>query len=216
MNRARTPGVVAGVLTCALAGACGPKRVAAPAPAPAKPEQVVIVLLPADDGSSSGRVIVSNPSGTAELSNARDSTHVVSGGSPSQVQTMSESEIRRLFGSALEALPAAPKHFTLNFRFESDELTDESKSLVPDVLSAVKERAVPEVTVVGHTDTTGGPAANVALGLKRANTVRSLLVEAGLDGAWVEVTSHGEADPLVPTPDQTLEPRNRRVEISVR
>jgi outer membrane protein OmpA-like peptidoglycan-associated protein len=32
----------------------------------------------------------------------------------------------------------------------------------------------------------------------------------------VEVTSHGEADLLVPTADETFEPRNRRVEISVR
>jgi outer membrane protein OmpA-like peptidoglycan-associated protein len=151
-------------------------------------------------------VIVSNGPGKADLSNARDSTQVVSGQPPSPVQTMSDAEIRRIFGSALEALPPAPRHFTLNFRFESDELTDEARTLV----------SVPEVTVVGHTDTTGARAANVALGLKRANVVRAILVEAGLDSSSVEVTSHGEADPLVPTPDQTLEPRNRRVEISVR
>jgi outer membrane protein OmpA-like peptidoglycan-associated protein len=191
--------------------------VAAPAkPEPVVQDQLVVVLLPADDGSSPGRVIVSTPQGTAELSNAGDSTHVVTNGPPSQVQTMSESEIRRLFGTALDTLPAAPTHFTLYFRAQSDELTDESKMLVPDILSAFKGRAVAEVTVVGHTDTTGGPATNVALGLKRANRVRNLLVEAGLDGSSVEATSHGEADPLVPTPDQTAEPRNRRVEISVR
>jgi outer membrane protein OmpA-like peptidoglycan-associated protein len=46
--------------------------------------------------------------------------------------------------------------------------------------------------------------------------VLKLLVAAGLDPSLVDVTSHGEADPLVPTPDERLEPRNRRVEITVR
>jgi outer membrane protein OmpA-like peptidoglycan-associated protein len=41
-------------------------------------------------------------------------------------------------------------------------------------------------------------------------------VQAGLDASTVEVTSHGETDLLVKTPDETPEPRNRRVEIAVR
>jgi outer membrane protein OmpA-like peptidoglycan-associated protein len=104
----------------------------------------------------------------------------------------------------------------LNFRFESDELTAQSQALVPEILKTVKSRDVPDIIVVGHTDTSGASDANVALGLKRATMVRNLLVAAGLDAALIEVTSHGEADPLVKTPDNTLEPRNRRVEIAVR
>ena len=46
--------------------------------------------------------------------------------------------------------------------------------------------------------------------------VRALLAEAGLDPASIEVTSHGEAALLVPTADDTYEPRNRRVEITIR
>jgi outer membrane protein OmpA-like peptidoglycan-associated protein len=62
----------------------------------------------------------------------------------------------------------------------------------------------------------GDLRANVALGLKRANSVRDILVQAGLAPSTIEVTSHGEADLLVKTPDNTPEPRNRRVEITVR
>jgi outer membrane protein OmpA-like peptidoglycan-associated protein len=32
----------------------------------------------------------------------------------------------------------------------------------------------------------------------------------------IEVTSHGERNPLVQTPDNTAEPKNRRVEVTVR
>ena len=46
--------------------------------------------------------------------------------------------------------------------------------------------------------------------------MRDLLVAAGLDAALVEVASHGESNPLVPTPDNTAEARNRRVEVTVR
>jgi outer membrane protein OmpA-like peptidoglycan-associated protein len=52
--------------------------------------------------------------------------------------------------------------------------------------------------------------------LKRATSVRNLLTEAGLDASTIDVTSLGEADLLVKTPDETPEPRNRRVEIAVR
>ncbi len=129
---------------------------------------------------------------------------------------MSEEEVQQVFGDALSALPPAPVHFTLYFKFESDELTDESRALLPQILTTVKDRAFPEVLVVGHTDTMGTPRANIDLGLIRANSVRTILVQVGLDPATVEVRSHGESDLLVKTPDETPEPRNRRVEISVR
>ena len=75
---------------------------------------------------------------------------------------------------------------------------------------------MPEVAVVGHTDTTGTAANNYVLGLKRAELVRMLLVEAGVKESAIDVTSHGKADLLVHTADDVLEPRNRRVEITVR
>jgi outer membrane protein OmpA-like peptidoglycan-associated protein len=75
---------------------------------------------------------------------------------------------------------------------------------------------VPEVSVVGHTDTTGTSRSNVELGMKRGIMVQGLLVQAGLNSSAIEVTSHGEAVLLVTTPDETYEPRNRRVEITIR
>ncbi len=87
---------------------------------------------------------------------------------------------------------------------------------MPDIFAAVKAFPVPEVAIVGHTDTMGNADTNVALGLKRATSVQRLLVDAGLDPAIIEVRSHGEVDQAVKTPDNTPEPRNRRVEIVVR
>ena len=72
------------------------------------------------------------------------------------------------------------------------------------------------VDVYGHTDSTGTRPSNFALGLRRANTVRSLLRDIGLDAGSVDVVSHGETVLLVPSVDGIFEARNRRVEITVR
>jgi len=57
---------------------------------------------------------------------------------------------------------------------------------------------------------------NFELGLRRATAIRTRLIEAGVAAAMIEVSSHGEADQLVKTADEVAEPRNRRVEITVR
>lgn len=210
MRRARSP-VIPVVLVGALTIACGPRRV----PAPSAPAPALVVLLPDADGKV-GRVRVVNEFGSAELSSERQSVNATGDRRPGAVSTMSEADVRRVFGSAIAALPPAPRYFTLYFQFESDRLTEQSRALLPEILKTVRERSMPEVTVVGHTDTMGTSQANIQLGLKRASTVRGILVDAGLDPALIEVTSHGEADLLMRTPDRTPEPHNRRVEISVR
>jgi outer membrane protein OmpA-like peptidoglycan-associated protein len=200
-------------LTGALGVACAHK-VAAPVVAPTA--RTLVVLLPDSDTAVTGRAGVSNSAGSVDLAAPRDSAVAIPAHTPGPVITMSEEEVQRVFGAALAALPPAARHFTLYFLFESNELTDESRALVPEILAVVRQRSLPEVMVVGHTDTMGAPKANIELGLNRATTVRALLVQAGLDESTVEVISHGETDLLVKTPDETPEPRNRRVEISVR
>jgi len=210
------PSALLATIAVVLLAGCAASRVAK-APAPARPvPPALIVLLPDPETGTTGRIRVSGPLGVVDISAPRTSTRVTGDARPGPLITMSEAEVKRVFGGALDALPPAPRHFILQFRFESDTLTAESTALVPEILKAVKALAVPEVVVVGHTDTMGERAVNVALGLKRANSVRDILTAAGLAPATIEVTSHGEADLLVKTRDKRPEPRNRRVEITVR
>jgi peptidoglycan-associated lipoprotein len=197
--------------------ACGAPRIVGPTP----PEQSLIVLLPNPDDDATGRATVSslarsNTSGSVDLAAAREATSVATNRAPTTPAAMNATDVQRIFGTALSALPLAPEHFNLYFLFDSDELTAESHALMPAILEAVRGRPAPDVAVVGHTDTMGSPATNYQLGLRRATAVRNLLVATGVDTALVEVESHGEADLLIPTRDETMEPRNRRVEITVR
>ena len=212
MNHPRPFAVLTATLAAGLVMGCGPQRIRTAD----RPGQDLVVLLPDPGDGTIGRAVVSNPAGAVDLTAARESTSVSLNQPPAPVTVMSQAEVRRLFGDALSALPPAPQHFILFFRFESDELTEESRALLPQVLQAIKNRPVPEIAVVGHTDTMGTAGSNIELGLRRANAIRSVLIDAGVDAALIEATSHGEADLLVKTADEVPEPRNRRVDITVR
>lgn len=194
-----------------IAAACGPKHIAAPV----QPGQDLIVLLPDSETKTTGAAGVSNPLGAVDLDEPREAAMVVAN-RPPVLTKVSEDDVQKMFGDALSALPPAPRRFTVFFKFESDELTDQSQALIPQILAAVKEHVVQDVIVIGHTDTMGTQQANYGLGLKRAMMVRNILVAAGLNSASIDVTSVGELDLLVKTPDETPEPRNRRVDIAVR
>jgi outer membrane protein OmpA-like peptidoglycan-associated protein len=216
MSTARSSALLTTVAVL-LSAACGPKRIVH-VPQPARPSTppTTIVLLPDPETGITGRIRVTDEFGSMDVSTPRAATRVTANAAPGPITTMSEADVNMLFGRALAALPPASRHFTLHFRFESDALTAESTALVPEILETVKGLTVPEVIVVGHTDTMGDAKANLALGRKRAKTVSDILVKAGLAPSMIEVTSHGEGVLLVKTADNAAEPRNRRVEITVR
>src|SRR5262245_50368187 len=212
MNTARSVALLITIAAGGWGAACARVRVQAPE----RPGQTLVVLLPDGDTNTSGRATVSNTRGATGLASPHHASVAFEGKPPSEATTLSEAETRRIFGDALSALPPPPQHFTLHFRFESNELTDESRSTVKAILKAITKHPVPELMLLCHTDTTGSKAANFELGRKRAEIVRLYLISAGVDPTMITVTSHGETDPIIPTADGVFEPRNRRVDISVR
>src|SRR5262245_61702364 len=196
------------------ATACGgPRRPATPSPPPASE---LIVLLPDPESGSLGRATVTSSSTTVTLAGEREATEIAANRPPTPPAPIDQARVPQVFGDGLSALPPPPKSSDLCFQFDSDELTDAARALLPEILQLVRERPVPDVVAIGHTDTTGSRASNFQLGLRRAARVRDLLVAAGLDATLITVMSVGETDPLVQTPDETREPRNRRVEVAIR
>ena len=128
----------------------------------------------------------------------------------------SADDVQQRFGAALAAQPARPQTFVLYFVEGKEEFTEESKQLVATVLTEVARRPVPDVLVVGHTDAVGSDQFNDALGLRRAEFVRTALIDAGVPASDVQAISRGKRALAIQTPDGRAEPRNRRVEIIVR
>jgi outer membrane protein OmpA-like peptidoglycan-associated protein len=120
------------------------------------------------------------------------------------------------YGAVLASWPRAGRLFTLHFTSGDITLTDASEAEVPALLQEVARRGAVEVEITGHTDTVGEADSNDALSLARADAVRVLLIAQGLQATFVRVVGRGERDLAVPTPDETDEPGNRRVEVLVR
>ncbi|HZZ93405.1 MAG TPA: OmpA family protein [Usitatibacter sp.] len=125
-------------------------------------------------------------------------------------------KVKADFGPTLAALPVRPATFTLYFLHDSDELTPESEAQVQAILAELKRRPAPEILVIGHTDTQGGLTHNDELSKARAERMRELLVQHGLPANRIQTAGRGKRELLVHTEDNVDEPRNRRVEISVR
>jgi len=193
-----------------LAAACA----TAPKPPPPPPRDI-IVLLPDDQGKT-GAIVVSSAGVERRLDRPGETVSVESGSPPGLPTVMSGQEVRAIAGPALAALPKPPARFILYFKHDSVDLTPESRALLKKVLETVRDRAPVDVSVVGHTDTVGEKGYNYALSMKRAKAVASILIGKGVDPSVLDITSHGKDNPLVPTGDQVTEPRNRRVEITVR
>jgi len=172
-----------------------------------------VVLLPEPDGKPAA-VTVRQAEAQIVLDQPYAATKVAAQGlDPYQ---SSPQAVEKQFGPALSAQPVRPQSFLLYFVEGRDEFTDESKQLVDTVLAEVARRPVPDVLVVGHTDAVGTDQLNDALGLRRAETVRTALIARGVPAADVQAISRGKRAPAVPTADGVAEPRNRRVEIIVR
>jgi outer membrane protein OmpA-like peptidoglycan-associated protein len=183
--------------------------------APPPPGQDVFILLPDDQGKT-GAIIVSGGGGKQLLSQPGQAVTVAPGAPPSKPFIMPMEEVRTLVGPALTALPKPPLRFILYFPHDDFELTKEARAKIREVIRAIKERHSADVSVVGHTDRVGTRRYNYRLSLERARAVASLLIAEGVDPSILAVDSHGEDNPLIPTRDRVSEPRNRRVEVTVR
>ena len=174
-----------------------------------------VVLVPDPDGAV-GKVIVIGAKGRQELSQAG----AVAGTDGSEVRlTLAEPEINAEFGAAKAALPALPEHFMLYFVSATTRLTADSETLLQTILNHWKARepnAITEVVVIGHTDTVGSEQDNVQLSAQRARIVAERLRSSGLKLGSITVASHGEKQLLIPTPNETPEPLNRRVQVTIR
>jgi outer membrane protein OmpA-like peptidoglycan-associated protein len=212
--KSRLPGAIATTILLLTSAACARKQAQIP-PAPA-PKQNLFVLLPEADGKVGG-IVVSNSAGSQEIRQANMAVRVERADvAPAAPVQMSQQDVQRVFGSALTALPAEQLSSLLYFDEGRDELTAQSTASLTALVASIRDRKSTDVSVVGHTDTTGTSSSNNQLGLRRAQRVADILKSMGIDAAVLSIESHGETDLLVRTADGVAEPRNRRVEVIVR
>lgn len=98
------------------------------------------------------------------------------------------------------------------FGFDQSTLTPESRALLLAHAERLKGRTA-SVRLEGHADERGSREYNMALGERRANSVRDFLVVQGVSASNLEVVSYGEERPAVSGSGEANWSLNRRVEI---
>lgn len=173
-----------------------------------------VVLLP-DETGAHGAVTVGAGAQQAILEVPLSAATVDARGTIEKT-TVTTDEINRNFADALAAQPPMSVSFRLYFDTNSTEISAASRPALAELLAEVAKRTAVEVQVTGHTDRVGSDTDNDRLSLERAQTLRAMLIQQGIKASFIRAVGRGEREPLVPTPDEQAEPRNRRVEVIVR
>ena len=118
-----------------------------------------------------------------------------------------------------EPTPEPPREETfvfdsgrLNFDFDKSVVKPQYYELLRNVKDYAEQKDL-KLTIIGHTDSKGSDAYNMALGMRRAVAVRDKLLEFGLNPARIlSVESRGESEPIAPNDTDQGRFENRRIE----
>jgi OOP family OmpA-OmpF porin len=115
---------------------------------------------------------------------------------------------------APQQMGEAPGTYIVLFDFDRSNINSAGQAVIDQVLADAAAKGVPvSISATGHADRSGPEDYNMALSLRRADSVREALIAGGTDPNAITVAGRGESEPAVPTPDGVKEQANRRVEI---
>ncbi len=186
---------------------------------------MVVNVLPAAAQNPSADQIINSlrPSGNLVKGGTRGIRLAPSGDAASQPQAAPTSATPqpRVAGSNQAPVPAAATtapavNLTVNFANGSAELTPAAIRTLDELGRALssKDLADYRFRIEGHTDTVGPHDFNRALSERRAEAVVAYVAKKyNVDASRLQAVGMGEDGLLVPTPPQTPEPRNRRVQV---
>jgi peptidoglycan-associated lipoprotein len=99
---------------------------------------------------------------------------------------------------------------TVNFDYDQASLTTSARRLLADNAEWMRKNSDVTVQVEGHCDERGSVEYNLALGERRAKSVKNYLVSLGLDPKRLTVISYGKEKPLVSGDTEEDYAKNRR------
>ena len=107
----------------------------------------------------------------------------------------------------------APENVT--FATNSSTISSRFTNTLDSIASVLKEYPDSNITVSGHTDSTGNDAINNPLSVNRANSVASYLKQQGIASSRITATGYGSKQPIASNSTADGRAQNRRVEIKI-
>lgn len=113
--------------------------------------------------------------------------------------------------------PAAcpTSEFVVYFEWDRSNLNAAAAATLDQAVTRARQCNVSAVAVVGHTDTSGSDAYNMALSQRRAVVVRDGLVARGMAASLMTLQARGESELARPTRNGVREPLNRRTAVTI-
>src|ERR1700759_1694919 len=100
-------------------------------------------------------------------------------------------ELEKKEAAAPAAGTMAPGNYTVYFDFDKAVINAAGQQVINQVLADARMHPPSSISVTGHTDTVGPADYNMALGLRRADAVRTALISGGVPAAKITVASRG-------------------------
>ncbi len=117
--------------------------------------------------------------------------------------------------------PPAPLHFEdistpLLFELGKSNIHESSFPVLEEAVMEMSENTSAFIVIDGHTDNVGSPAANRILSFKRANAVKTYLMEMGADAKRMIAVGHGQDEPMDTNATPEGRAHNRRVIMTIK
>lgn len=105
---------------------------------------------------------------------------------------------------------------TLHFNTDEHVIrTQDDFRAIARITNYLKSHKDVYLFISGHTDQRASEAYNLALGTRRSNSVRSMLIKRGISPSRLYTISYGKEFPIDPTPSREAWKKNRRVEFKI-
>lgn len=124
---------------------------------------------------------------------------------------------RRAAADAAAATEAARAALTapVHFEYDQSELRGEDRAILDAKVPILQANTGVAIRVAGHTDERGSDEYNLALGQRRAASVKAYLVQRGIAESRIETVSYGEERPVAQGSDEGAFSQNRRAEFEI-
>lgn len=173
------------------------------------------ILMP-DQSGKTGVITVKTDSDFQVIDQAYESAVLKSGSATLALSAPSSAtQVSREYRRLLQAEPKQSTSFMLYFKSGSVELTPVSQHKIPEVIDRIKSQSPSEITLIGHTDTTGTDEFNNRLSLRRAQVVEKLLKDGIPAVDVINLQYFGAKKLLIPTAPNVEEQKNRVVEVMI-
>jgi len=124
-----------------------------------------------------------------------------------------------LTGGAAAASGVSQSKITLQadtlYDFNKSDLKPEGKATLDKIARDLSKIKLEVIIAVGNTDSVGTDAYNMALGQRRAQSVKAYLTSKGVDGSRIYTESKGKSNPVASNATEEGRAKNRRTDIEV-